>query len=176
MRYQIAPSLVDLRDASRERVMDDDPATYRVMARELDREGKALDPRVYLYVEMQVRNRLGAAGVLVRLKDDPLTRASHLGRADYAIARDGWVRTTVPLPPGTKAERLAEIGFECLVAPDKQSDRLDGECTMEKVSRVFLLDEDYRPGLNLAPAMEPMHIPTGAAVFVPFRSPRQVAW
>jgi CheY-like chemotaxis protein len=167
VRYQIAPALVDLSRSSRERVMDDQPASYRVMARELDREGKSIDPRQYLYVEMRLRHRAGATGVLARIKDEPMWRASHLGRVDYAIARDGWVRTAVPLPRGTTAAHLDGIAFECLVPSNKDKQQLEGECVVEEVSRVFLLDDDYRPGRNLAPDAPPLAIATGALVSVP---------
>src|SRR5260221_13254626 len=95
------------------------------MARELKRENKlrsfgsvdgekASDPRNYLYIEAKVVNRDSGVAVVVRLRGEDRWFSSHLGRNDYAISRDGWVRTTVELRPGTKAEQIDEIGFECL--------------------------------------------------------------
>jgi hypothetical protein len=179
VRYQIAPLAVDLTSATRESVMDAHPATYRAMARELEREGKVRpfgavegekisDPRNYLYLDLLVRNDRSAVGVLARLRGDRTWRSSHLGRHDYAIGREGWVRTAVELPPGARANDLEEMALECLVAAEHPPP-VAGACRVESVSKVFLLDPAYIPGPNLAPAFQPLTIPTGAAVSVPFR-------
>jgi len=179
LRYQLAPIVVDLSRNSRERVMDENPVLYRVTAQELEREGKLRpfgvvdgekisDPRNYLYVEMKLENRDSAVAVLVRLQDEAVWRSSHLGRSDYAVARDGWVRTTIELPPGTDAGRIAEIGFHCLVVPTKINDKElwpdAGHCRVLAVGRVFLLDQAFRPGPDLwrLPATAaPLEIPSG---------------
>jgi hypothetical protein len=159
IRYQIAPIVADLAGHSREQVMDEAPFSYRVMAQELQREAKLRpfgqvdgekisDPRNYLYVEAKVRNERSALAVLVRLEGESAWRSSHLGRADYAISRNEWFRTTVELPPGAKAEQIAEWGFRCLVKVVQQPEA-DGICHLEGVSKAFLLDADYRPGPNL---------------------------
>jgi hypothetical protein len=160
VRYQIAPLLVDLANHSREQVMDEHPVTYQVMAQELRRENKlrpfgrvagenASDPRNYLYVEAKVANRDSGLAVLVRRREDRW-RSSDLGRMDYALSRDGWVRTAIELPPGTRPTELVEIGFQCVVVrPDKGKWPLDGLCRLEAVSKVFLLGPDYAPGPNL---------------------------
>lgn len=171
IRYQLAPELVDLRGHSREQVMDRHPASYGVMARELVREGKlrpagALDgqkisdPRNYLYLEARLANHNGAVAVLVRLRGDPVWRSSHLGRADYAISRDGWVRTTVELPPGARPGQIAEIGFACLVPPSK-TEILYGACRVEQVSKAFLLDRGYLPGAGFWRLPAPVDLRTG---------------
>jgi hypothetical protein len=154
IRYQIAPVVVDLTGHSREQVMDGAPFSYRVMAQELEREAKLRpfgqvdgekisDPRNYLYVEAKVRNEQSALAVLVRLQGESEWRSSHLGRADYAISRSEWFRTTVELPPGTKAAQIAEFGFRCLVKDEKTT---GGVCHLEAVSKIFFIDEDYLPG------------------------------
>ncbi len=160
LRYQLAPSLVELSGGSRERVMDADPVLYRVAAQELERESKLRafgatggervgDPRSYLYVEMKLAVEDAAVAARVRLKNEGRWRASHLGRADYAVARNGWVRTTVELPPRTEPERIAELGFECLLAPrrvdGKETWPDHGRCRIEKLGRIFFLDSNYRP-------------------------------
>ncbi|MCL6506845.1 MAG: hypothetical protein K6T59_07450 [Bryobacteraceae bacterium] len=160
LRYQLAPSLVELRDGSRERVMDAEPVLYRVAARELEREGKLRpfgvtggervgDPRSYLYVEIKLAAEDAALAARVRLKSESRWRASHLGRADYAIARNGWVRTAVELPPRTEPGHIAELAFECLLAPrrvdGKETWPEHGWCRIEKLGRIFLLDSNYRP-------------------------------
>lgn len=168
VRYQIAPVIADLTVRSREDVMDEHPFAYVVMRKELVREHKLRpygvtdgekisDPRNYLYFELQVANQDAAVGVLVRLRSDPRWFAGYLGRSDYAITRDGWVRTTVELPPGTKAGDIGEIGFECLT-PEK---KLAGVCEVRAVSKCFFLDENDKPGPSIWTTNEPRRIPTG---------------
>ncbi|PYU54528.1 MAG: hypothetical protein DMG56_26795, partial [Acidobacteria bacterium] len=174
IRYQIPPVIVDLSAHSREQVIDEHPIAYRVMAQELEREEKlrpfgavdgekVSDPRNYLYVEAKVRNRDSAIATLVHLAASDHWLSSHLGRNDYAISRNGWVRTTIELPPGTGPRRINELGFECLVPVDEDQKRrpLSGACTLEQVSKVFLLDRDYRPQPSLWNSTAPVEIPSG---------------
>jgi CheY-like chemotaxis protein len=173
IRYRIAPRLVDLRAHSREEVMDEDPVTYRVMSEELEREGKlrpfgvvdgekVSDPRNYLYIEALLKNRDAAVSVHVHVRGETLWRSSDLGRLDYAISRDGWIRTTVELPPGTKPEQISEIGLACAVAPaEDRKMPLTGTCGVERVSKAFLLDRDYRPQSSVWSLPESAEIPAG---------------
>ncbi|MEO8129963.1 MAG: hypothetical protein ABI822_22870 [Bryobacteraceae bacterium] len=166
VRYQLAPVLVDLTKRSRESVMDDNPITYQVMFKELIREKKLRpfgtvdgekisDPRNYLYVDYNATNTSGALAVHIKLKKDTRWYSSSLGRTDYAIARNGWVRTTVELPPGTKPGQIAEIGFECLVPAKEHS----GTCRLEAVEKAFFLD-----GPPVFSLRTPIEIPTGQTV------------
>ena len=173
VRYQIAPVVADLSAHSREHVMDESPILYRIAAEELAREGKLRafgtvdgenisDPRNYLYVEAKVSNLNSGLSVNVRLKDDSLWRAGALGRADYAISRSEWIRTTVELPPGTMASQIGEIGLECVVAPNAEKRfPLSGECKVDAITKVFLLDRDYRPGANVWTLPSAVSIPSG---------------
>jgi CheY-like chemotaxis protein len=176
IRYQIAPVPVDLDGHSREEVMDRQPFAYRVMAEELQREGKLRpfatvdmnkvgDPRDYLYLEARVGNRDSAVAAWVRLEGESRWRSSHLGRVDLAIERDGWARTTVELPPGTTPEKVAEIGFSCVV-PEDDNKRfyLAGECRVEGVSKVFFLNRDYVPGASFWSMRDAVSIASGQMV------------
>jgi len=174
IRYQLAPVAVHLANRSREQVMDQHPFTYRVMAQELQREGKlrpfgtldgenTSDPRNYLYFEFQASNRQAGVAVRVRRRGEEVWWSSHLGRMDYAVSRSGWARTGVELPPGTRPEQIAEIGLECLVVrPERERWPHSGACLIESVSRAFFLEADYRPGPGLwsLPGAS-MVIPTG---------------
>ena len=159
IRYQIPAVMADLTKASREQVMDDYPITWRVMAKELIREEKLRpfgvvdgekisDPRNYLYIEANVNVRGGRIAAIARLKGDPRWRMANLGRFDLAIERSGWIRTTVELPPGTRPDQVAEIGFQCL------AEKVAGTCRVDSVRQAFLLGEDYlpRPSLFSTPA------------------------
>jgi len=172
VRYQIPPVVMDLSAHSREQIMDEHPMAYRVMAQELKRENKlrpfgsvdgekVSDPRNYLYLEARVANRNSGIAALVRLRGDERWRSSHLGRNDYAISRDGWVRTTVELPPGTTAAQIEEIGFECLVSDEEKPEPLSGTCRLEQVSKAFLLDGEYRPRPSVWATNVPVEIPSG---------------
>ncbi len=176
IRYQLAPLVVDLSDGSRERVMDQHPVTYEVMAQELKREGKLRpfgtaegesisDPRHYLYLELKLANRNSGVAVLVRRQGEDVWWSSHLGRMDYALARDGWARTGIELPPGTTPAQIAEIAFECLVVrPERGRWPHSGACLIESVKRAFFLGPDYRPAPSvwgLPPDAAAMVIPTG---------------
>jgi CheY-like chemotaxis protein len=174
IRYQIAPRLVDLSDSSREEVMNDDPVMYRVMSQELEREGKLRpfgevdgekisDPRNYLYIEAKVENRTSAVSAHIRLQNETFWRSSDLGRLDYGIERDDWVQTTIELPPGTKLDQVADIGFDCSVMPDDDKDHmaLTGQCRVDRVSKVFQLDRAYRPSASTWSLPAPVDIPAG---------------
>lgn len=174
VRYQIAPLLVDLSRNSREKVMDDDPVLYRVASEELVREGKLRpfgvvegnkisDPRNYLYVEAEVAVKNAGVVTLVRRRGDPVWRSSALGRPDYTVDRSGWIRTTVELPPGTRGEDIAEIGFTCLVVVDSTTKRYpdSGSCTVRAVNKAFLLDQGYRPGVSIWSHTEAVEVPAG---------------
>jgi hypothetical protein len=171
IRYQIAPVLVDLSAHSREQVMDDDPLTWQVMAKELEREGKlrpfgqvdghkVSDVRNYAYIEAKVSVQMAGVVAMLRRKDDGVWRVSSLGRWDYAVDRDGWIRTTVELPPGTRVSDLGEIGFTCVVVPDENKKLpITGTCRIESVSKVFLLGRDYRPGPSFWSLQRPTGVP-----------------
>jgi hypothetical protein len=163
--------LVDLTHHSREQVMDENPLTYQVMVKELAREDKLRpfgavegekisDPRNYLYVEYNATNYGGALTVQVRLKNETRWRSGNLGRTDYAIARSEWVRTTVELPPGTRPDQIAEIGFQCVVPPPAHS----GTCRLESVDKAFFLNDAAVPGAPVFSMHTPTDIPTGQTV------------
>ncbi len=168
VRYQIPPSLIDLSQHSREQLMDQHPFAYLVMAKELKRELKlrpfgtvegqnVSDPRNYLYFEARLANHDSALDFKVRLKNDPRWFSSNLGLSDYAIGRNGWVRSTVELPPGAKANQIAEIGLECVTPEEKVA----GTCEVLAVSKAFLLDDGYQPGPNIWTLDTKQKIPTG---------------
>jgi hypothetical protein len=138
---------------TRESIMDAHPWAYRVMAKELEREGKLApgrgqkremvvdDPRDYVYLE--ARLRLEGAAVAARATfADGTSRTSHEGDARLAIERDGWVRTAIRLGAADRA--LASVAWECL----PRGDTVDARCEIE-ATRAFRLDDAYRVGPNL---------------------------
>ena len=111
---QPRPLTFDARTASREEMMDRRPWTYQVMADEMIREGKITeerkpgqainDLRNYVYFDISSNQTRAALSVAVKLKGDPVWRASDWGIANYRIDRSGNFRTTALLP---KRARLA---------------------------------------------------------------------
>jgi hypothetical protein len=178
VRYQLVPIMVDLSGSSREKVMEDHPVTWRVMTRELVREGKLRpfgavdgekisDPRNYLYIEANVTNKDSRTVAVVRLQGENRWRFADLGRFDYGIERSGWIQTAVELPPGTTPDRLAEIGFACRVETNKQ---VSGVCRIEQVRKAFFLNEEYRPGTPVWSMSARQEIPSGEVFTWPVRS------
>ena len=172
LKFRLAPVIVDLSNASRESVMDRFPETYSVMAKELEREGqlrrfgavdgeKISDQRNYLMVDYQAAFTGGALAVKVQTRDGHVY-SSDLGRADLAISRDGHVRTTIELPPGTTRESIQALIFECRVAPAAK--RQPGVCNLQQVTKVFKLNHDHTPGESLFSLQRPVSLPTGRAV------------
>ena len=147
IRYQIVPVEVDLTHATRESVMDTEPVTWTVMAKELEREAKLRpygtvdgekigDLRHYLYIDFRATLHEASVAAFVKLKDERLWRSSNLGRVDLDIARNGWVRTTIELPPGTKREQIEEIAFACHASTTNKT--AAGRCRVEEINSAFL--------------------------------------
>ena len=179
LRFRLAPVLVDLSKLSREEVMDRHPETYAVMAKELEREGKLRpfsvaagekisDPRNYVFIDYSAMLRDAALTVTIRLKDRK-QYSSDLGRGDFAIARSGYVRTTVELPPETSRDRIAGISFECRVVPPPRGESPvhSGECILGGVSKVFQLRSDYTPGTRFWWTSDPVILSTGTGIDFP---------
>jgi hypothetical protein len=73
----------------------------------------------------------------------------------------------VELPPGTAKPDVRAVEFECIVAPPSEQGRPmahSGTCRLEEVSKVFLLDEHYRPQDSWLKVADPVVIPTGRGV------------
>ena len=152
VRYQPAPVLVDLSSASRETVMDANPQTWRIMTAELVRENKLRaygeergetisDPRNYLYIEANVKPGKAALAFSVKHANGQYFY-SHKGRSKDAIARDGWVRSTIELPPGTKANDLKSIQPLCVYLAKTPS---DFPCAPTTIKYLFFLGPDMLP-------------------------------
>jgi hypothetical protein len=80
--------------------------------------------------------------------------------AGAAIERSGWVRTTVELPPSTKPDDVAEIGFQCLAAEKSAG----GVCRVEQVRKVFFLGSDCTPQTSFWNLREGRDFVTGEMV------------
>src|SRR5262249_60225333 len=78
------------------------------------KHGQAInDLRNYMYFDV-CSNQAGAAlSVAVKLKGDPVWRASDWGIANYRIDRSGIFRTTALLPKRARLEEIERIVARC---------------------------------------------------------------
>jgi CheY-like chemotaxis protein len=153
VRYQPAPVLANLAAASRETVMDAHPITWLVMTSELVRENKLRpygvergedisDPRNYLYIEAKVQPGKAAIAFVV-LHNNGQYFYSHKGRSGDAIDRNGYVRSTIELPPGTRPADLKSVNALCVYLPKTPS---DASCGPTEFRSFFFLTSDKLPG------------------------------
>jgi hypothetical protein len=142
----------------REHVMDENPWTYPVMAREMVREHKIESPsdpislamgdqRTYLYVAVDHTTdppaSAGAVGLTVDvvLTGDPTVYSSNHGNAFLTVDRDGPAATTVELPAGTTPADIASVSVSRV--PEGTGD--DATLTVTDVQRAFFLGSTYLP-------------------------------
>ena len=165
-RHWPAPERIDLRDVSREAVMDAHPWTYRVMAEEARREGrvqddvplgldKIPDPRQFVYLEA-----CGDVDDAVLAFDVGIVQSGRLqwlpsdggGLARYRIARSGCFRGAVALPSGAP-DALEAVRFRAHTRPPREGEVPltpgMGTVRITRVNRLFRLGADYVPGPDL---------------------------
>jgi hypothetical protein len=160
VRYAPAPVRFDLRDVSRETVMDAHPWLYAVMAKELAREGKIVanappghgtipDPRRFVYIEACGEVGSAALAFAVKVRDQWI--ASDRGVEKYRVARDGCARAAIPLPDGVRAADLRAIRALAYARPpsDGKAPEPPTPVHLTRISNVFMLDDRYVPGATL---------------------------
>jgi hypothetical protein len=156
MRFFLAADQTRPVDRAREQLMDVNPWTYQVMAKELQREGKIEQPsspstpavgdqRTYLYIEVDkdtANPRQMGLTVGVRLRGDPTLYRSDHGEPSWSVERDVPAATTVELPAGTTPADIAQV--IAIRQPMSNPDTGASE-TVTAVNRTFFLDQDYLP-------------------------------
>jgi hypothetical protein len=120
---------------AREYLMDTNPWTYQIMAKEMLREGKiepaspatattpeVSDQRNYLYAVVKKTTQLANGGpnwvgvsLGVRLVNGQTIYLSHHVDPTWSIQRDDPAATTVELPAGTTADDIAEVSVHRVV-------------------------------------------------------------
>jgi hypothetical protein len=151
VRFALLPARARLDQSSRESVMDASAWTYRVMAEELRRENRIsdsatdpriiADPRQYLYVEAYADQKEAAVSVEAGDDSGGAVSASDLGDARLRVARGGFFRIAVRLSPsGRGAPRLA-VSLRCHATRATGG----GRCERVRISKAFMLDENYAP-------------------------------
>jgi hypothetical protein len=171
-RYTLAPLAVDLRDASRELVMDQHPWTYTVTAREARREGRVansprpgskriFDPRRYAVLEACAAPEDSAFATFTFALGVADGRGGtrffdSTGRVpEFRISRspdnfpNGCFRGAVALPEGASAEDLKQIRMRAHSRPPKKGEAAGngqrGPARLRRITRLFLMNAEDQP-------------------------------
>lgn len=167
-RFFMDPSQTLPQNRAREVMMDKNPWSYQVMAKEMNREGKiepkadpatpaVSDQRNYLYIEIDKdtvppNSNPGAwvgTAVAVKLKGDATWYTSHHNIPDWSIQRDIPAATTVELPPGAGVRDIEAVKAMAVPVDYNPADSVmpprDYRITVTAINRAFFLDEVYLP-------------------------------
>ncbi len=174
VRYAPAPVLMNLANVSREKVMDDNPWTYEVMARELAREekivanapaGQGTIPDLRRYVFVEGCGEAGNNALAVSVKVDGAWVASDRGVEQYRITRNGCFRAAVPLPDGRGVRDVSAVRVGVFTRKDKPAKT---PSKLTRINTLFSLDDRFMPG--------PRRLQwEGEAILLPDGSPFEVA-
>ena len=155
---------------AREAMMDANPWTYQVMAKEMAREGKLESPaspdtpalsdqRNYLFAEVQKATTYPVApapgswvgvALALQLRDSDRWFTSNHGVPEWSIQRDDPAATTIELPPGTPTAAIAAVRAAAVpVGTPTIPPPSDYRITVTALRRGFLLGRDLLPGKSL---------------------------
>jgi hypothetical protein len=155
---------------AREVMMDANPWTYQVMAKEMAREGKLESPasadtpalsdqRDYLFAEVKkattypVAPALGSwvgVALAVRLRGGDRWFTSNHDVPDWSIQRDDPAATTIELPPRTPRAAVAAVKAVAVpVGAPTVPPPADYQINVTSLRRGFLLRRDFQPGKPL---------------------------
>jgi hypothetical protein len=182
IRYAPMAVKFDLKDVSREAVMDANPWTYAIASVEMRREGKIeadpepghnaiADPRRFVYIEAcgAVANAALAVsfGTARPRSVDLQWTPSDRGRPEYRIVRDGCFRIATPLPAGTRAGDIRALR---VYAHDRPAARSGGPAApgfvnLTRINKVFMLDDSFLPGTSIFHWQGGRPIPVGGEPF-----------
>jgi hypothetical protein len=157
VRYAPAPERFDLRDVSREVVMDRHAWSYAIAAQEMRREGKIVDdaragsgripdPRRFVFVEACTELENAAVAFSVRGVEGGTPRwyDSDRGLREFRVARSGCFRGAVPVP--ATAGPPDALRFRAFSVPAKDGQTpAPASVRLTRVNRVFVLGDDYAP-------------------------------
>jgi hypothetical protein len=174
VRYAPAPVAFQLRDVSREAVMDAHPWMYEVMAQELKREGKIAadaqpghgtipDPRRFVFIEGC--GTLAEKGLAFAVRVGTQWVSSDRDRSEYRIVRDGCFRAAIPLPPAATVKDVRAIRARVFARDGKNN---TATARLTRINTIFALDERFVPGTpilhwegaaQLRPGGPPLELP-----------------
>lgn len=180
VRYAPAPVPFALNNVSREAVMDANPWLYAVASKELIRERKIVDnappgkgtipdPRQFVYIE--ACGTLGDAALAFEVGVRDSWVPSDRGVPQYKIVRDGCFRAAVPVSASTRPADLRGLRVLASARPagDGNTPAPTGPIRIERVNKVFMLDENYVPGASVLEWMGPGTATVGKSLEIPIR-------
>jgi len=157
VRYAPAPERFDLRDVSREVVMDRHAWSYGVAAQEMRREGKIVDSaaagsgripdlRRFVFVEACTELENATVAFAVRVADGGTPRwyDSDRGLREFRVARSGCFRGAVPIPAAAGVPDAVRFRAHSLPPKEGQPPG-SASVRLTRVNRVFVLGDDYAP-------------------------------
>jgi hypothetical protein len=174
VRFALLPIPADLRDATRERVMDTHSWTYRLVAEELSREGKITaepadsngisDPRDYVYVDLRATQKGTAIGVSAVSSKQTTPALSDLGEARLRIDRSGYFRTAIRMDSAEIAAAILSLSVHCYS---------DGahDCEEVELKSVSVLNRDYTPRYLPIPHLPPRNIKANQKITIAVGGP-----
>ena len=148
MRFFPLPVRADLKNGSRETVMDKFPWTYRIMAEEIIREGRVDpfnlgantvdDPRRYFFVE--VRSNPENAAISLKIEGKTETIYSDSKNSRLRVARTGFFRIAVRQPArGMPDSFPGSITVVCSAVSTEKK----GECLNTGIVKIGRLDKNF---------------------------------
>lgn len=152
LRTMLLPVRADLSRKSRETVMDENAWTYRLMAEEMQREGR-IDPenlgentiadlRDYVYAEVQSKPQNAAVAVEAKTASGK-TVSSDDGKPVLRVNRPGFLRIALRMPREMRGKFPAEMAIGCYAATKK--DGQESVCKNLNLIKIVRLDENFRP-------------------------------
>ncbi len=184
MRFFLSPLRTRPVEAAREVVMDANPWSYLVMAKEMLREGKieapsptapstpeVSDQRNYLYAIVKKTTEgantgsswVGAA-LTVKLRSGDTVYTSNHVDPTWSIQRNDPAATTVELPAGTTQADLESVGVRRVVVGTDSGAAVN----VTRLDRGFFLGTDYLP--------QPSFLTWTGSVTVTAAQPEAVLW
>jgi hypothetical protein len=165
-RHRPAPQRFELKDVSREAVMDAHPWTYRVMAEEVRREGrvdeseppasgKIPDPRRFVFLEAcaEVHDATLAFDLGMRHEGTRRWIASDAADPRFRVARSGCFRAAAALPKGADAGAVEAVRLRAHTRPPRAGEAAPpagtGRARLTRINRLFMLGDDDAPGKDL---------------------------
>jgi hypothetical protein len=156
VRFAPLPINFELRDASREAIMDAHPWLYALASQELTREGKIVadappgrgsipDTRRFVYAEGC--GTLGTNALTFAILVGDAWVSSDRGVPEYRIARDGCFRAAIPLPARATAAEVMAVRVQAFERSGKPS---SGPVQLTDLNTLFMLDDRFVPGRVLA--------------------------
>lgn len=149
IRFAPAPVKADLKNASRETLMEKFPWIYRIMAEEIMREkrvdsenlsaNKIGDPRDYLYFEIYQEPENSAVSVSVETENEKFS--SDWNKEFLRVGRQGFVRIALFIPRKIARREIKNITLYCHPLKKNES----GVCKNMSLKKIVRLDENLMP-------------------------------